>query len=65
MTFVGSGWDDVLNDIVELNDSGCFQDGVEGGTFDTITQNVGSGTSLTAAVPGSAAISIGRAPVWT
>ena len=35
-----------------LNDSGCFQDGVEGGTFDTITQNVGGGTSLTAAVPG-------------
>ncbi len=59
VTFVGSAWEDVLNDIITLNDSGCFQDGVEGGTFDTITQNIGSGTSLTAAVPGSAAISIG------
>ena len=60
VTFVGSGWEDVLNDIVTLKDSGCFQDGVEGGTFDTITQNIASGTSLTAAVPGSAAISIGQ-----
>ena len=60
VTFVGSAWEDVLNDVITLNDSGCFQDGVEGGTFDTITQNVGSGTSLTAAVPGSAAISIGQ-----
>jgi raffinose/stachyose/melibiose transport system substrate-binding protein len=59
VTFVGSGWEDVLNDIIALNDGGCFQDGVAGGTFDTITQNIGSGTSLTAAVPGSAAISIG------
>lgn len=59
VTFVGSAWEDVLNDIITLNESGCFQDGVEGGTFDTITQNIGSGTSLTAAVPGSAAISIG------
>lgn len=59
VTFVGSGWEDVLNDIVALNEGGCFQEGVAGGTFDTITQNIGSGTSLTAAVPGSAAISIG------
>lgn len=58
VTFVGSGWEEVLNDVIEMNDSGCFQDGVEGGTFDTITQNIGSSTSLTAAVPGSAATSI-------
>ena len=42
VTFVGSGWEDVLNDIITLNEGGCFQDGVAGGTFDTITQNVGS-----------------------
>ena len=30
------------NDIIELNEGGCFQDGVAGGTFDTITQSVGS-----------------------
>ncbi len=59
VTFVGSAWEDVLNDVITLNDSGCFQDGVEGGTFDSITQGIGGQTSLTAAVPGSAAISIG------
>ena len=36
-----------------MNDAGCFQDGVEGGTFDTITAGRRfGGTSLTAAVPG-------------
>jgi raffinose/stachyose/melibiose transport system substrate-binding protein len=44
-----------------MNDSGCFQDGAAGGTFDNITANLGSGASLTAAVPGSAAASIGGA----
>jgi raffinose/stachyose/melibiose transport system substrate-binding protein len=61
VTFADSGWRDVLEDILEMNDSGCFQDGVEGGTFDSITQGLGGGTSLTAAVPGSAAASIGAA----
>lgn len=61
VTFADSGWKDVLNDIVELNDSGCFQDGAAGGTFDSITQGLGGGTSLTAAVPGSAASSISEA----
>jgi raffinose/stachyose/melibiose transport system substrate-binding protein len=59
VTFVGSAWEEVLNDVITMNDSGCFQDGVEGGTFDSITQGIGGQTSLTAAVPGSAAISIG------
>jgi len=61
VTFADSGWRDVLDDIVELNDSGCFQDGAAGGTFDSITQGLGGGTSLTAAVPGSAASSISEA----
>ncbi|MET1019222.1 MAG: extracellular solute-binding protein [Microterricola sp.] len=61
VTFADSGWRDVLEDILEMNDSGCFQDGVAGGTFDSITQGLGGGTSLTAAVPGSAAASIGTA----
>ena len=52
VTFADSGWRDVLEDIVEMNDSGCFQDGAAGGTFDTITAGLGGGTSLTAAVPG-------------
>ncbi|KJL42932.1 MULTISPECIES: ABC transporter substrate-binding protein [Microbacterium] len=61
VTFADSGWKDVLDDIVEMNDKGCFQDGAAGGTFDSITQGMGGGTSLTAAVPGSAAASIGDA----
>lgn len=59
VTFAGSGWEDVLNDIVAMNEGGCFQDGAEGGTFDTITQGIAQQTSLSAAVPGSAAASIG------
>ena len=55
-----ASWKEVLNDIVEMNEKGCFQDGAAGGTFDNITR-LGGGTSLTAAVPGSAAASIGEA----
>lgn len=61
VSFADSGWRDVLEDIVEMNDSGCFQDGAAGGTFDSITAGLGGGTSLTAAVPGSAAASIAGA----
>lgn len=61
VTFADSGWRDVLEDIVEMNDSGCFQDGAAGGTFDNITAGLGGGTSLTASVPGSAAASIMQA----
>lgn len=61
VTFADSGWRDVLDTIVEMNESSCFQDGVAGGTFDSITQGIGGQTSLTAAVPGSAAASIGEA----
>ena len=58
VTFADSGWRDVLEDVIEMNDGGCFQDGVAGGTFDSITQGIGGQSSLTAAVPGSAASSI-------
>ncbi len=61
VTFADSGWREVLEDVVEMNESGCFQDGAAGGTFDSITQGLGGGTSLTAAVPGSAAASINQA----
>ncbi|WP_374976011.1 ABC transporter substrate-binding protein [Microbacterium trichothecenolyticum] len=60
VTFADSGWRDVLEDVIEMNDGGCFQDGVAGGTFDSITQGIGSQSSLTAAVPGSAASSIAK-----
>lgn len=55
------GWKETLEDIVELNENGCFQDGAAGGTFDNITAGIGGGTALTAATPGSAAASIGGA----
>ncbi|QKJ20416.1 ABC transporter substrate-binding protein [Microbacterium hominis] len=62
VTFADSdGWQETLEDIVEMNESGCFQDGVAGGTFDNITAGLGGGTSLSAAVPGNAATSIGEA----
>ena len=61
VTFADSAWRNVLETIVEMKDTGCFQDGVEGGTFDSITQGIGGQTSLTASVPGSAAKSIGDA----
>ena len=62
VTFADSdGWKETLEDVVELNESGCFQDGAAGGTFDSITAGLGSGTSLSAAVPGNAATSIGQA----
>jgi raffinose/stachyose/melibiose transport system substrate-binding protein len=58
VTFADSGWRDALEDIVTLNESGCFQDGAAGGTFDNITNGIGGGTALSAPVPGSAASSI-------
>ena len=58
VTFADSGWKQALEDIVAMNDGGCFQDGAAGGTFDSITNGIGGGTSLSAAVPGSAATSI-------
>ncbi|HKP07873.1 MAG TPA: extracellular solute-binding protein [Microbacterium sp.] len=62
VTFADSeGWQETLDDIVELNDTGCFQDGAAGGTFDNIGSGIGGGTALTAATPGSAAASIGGA----
>lgn len=56
-----AGWQETLETIVEMNESGCFQDGAAGGTFDNITANLGGGTALTAALPGAAATSIGEA----
>ena len=61
VTFADSSWRNVLETIIQMNESGCFQDGVEGGTFDSITQGIGGQTSLSASVPGSAAASIGGA----
>jgi len=57
VTFADSGWKQTLEDIVAMNEGGCFQDGAAGGTFDSITNGIG-GAQRRAAVPGSAATSI-------
>lgn len=61
VTFVDSGWADALETIVTMNEEGCFQDGVAGGTFDTIGQSIASAAALTAPVPGSAVTSLNGA----
>lgn len=62
VAFAGTaGWKETLQDLVDMNAAGCFQDGAAGGTFDNITAGLGGGTALSAAVPGSAASSISAA----
>lgn len=55
VTFADSGWKQVLEDFITMNESGCFQDGAAGGTFDTITTGITGGTALSAVVPGTGA----------
>jgi raffinose/stachyose/melibiose transport system substrate-binding protein len=56
VTFAGSkGWQDTLQTIVDMNNSGCFQRGAAGGGFDAITGGLTQGKSLGAFVPGGAA----------
>ncbi|WP_404429953.1 extracellular solute-binding protein [Microbacterium lacus] len=60
VTFADSdGWRETLEDIVELNEAGCFQDGAAAGAFDTIAPSLSTGSSLSAPLPGGAAQSIG------
>ncbi|MDN4477918.1 extracellular solute-binding protein [Demequina sp. SYSU T00039] len=59
VTFAESeGWLDTLNALIEMNDSGCFQEGVEGGDFGTITVGLGQGTSYAAFIPSGAAFQL-------
>ena len=61
VTFADSEWKQVLEDFVEMNDSGCFQEGAAGGTFDAITGGLIGGTALSASIPGSAATALSGA----
>ncbi|GAA4782888.1 ABC transporter substrate-binding protein [Microbacterium gilvum] len=46
VTFADSeGWADTLQAVVDMNDAGCFQGGVEGAGFDAITNGLVQGTS--------------------
>jgi raffinose/stachyose/melibiose transport system substrate-binding protein len=55
-----AGWKAALDKVTRLQDAGCFQKGVEGGTFGTITVAMTSGsTSYAAFVPSGSAVSWG------
>ncbi|VXC24420.1 Carbohydrate ABC transporter substrate-binding protein, CUT1 family [Arthrobacter sp. 9AX] len=49
------GWKDTLQAILDLKTNECFQDGAEGGTFDTLFNEVSSGKSLSFFGPGGSA----------
>lgn len=55
VTFAGSAWAHVLEDILAMKDAGCFQPGAEGSGFDVMTAKLTSGEALTASLPGDAA----------
>jgi raffinose/stachyose/melibiose transport system substrate-binding protein len=53
------GWKAALDKVVKMQDAGCFQKGVEGGTFDTITNGMIGGTAYASFVPSGAAFGFG------
>jgi raffinose/stachyose/melibiose transport system substrate-binding protein len=57
-TFAAStGWKIALDKVTKMQDAGCFQKGVEGGTFGTITVGMTGGTAAYAGfVPSGAAV---------
>lgn len=62
VTFADSdGWKETLETIVELNDAGCFQSGVEGAGFDAITNGLTQGKGLSMFGPSGAATEINKA----
>ena len=62
VTFADSkGWQETLQTVIDLNEAGCFQAGVEGGGFDAITNGLSGGTSVGGFIPSGAAIEIASA----
>ena len=55
------GWKAALDKITKMQDAGCFQKGVEGGTFDTITNGMVGATAYASFVPSGAAFGFGGA----
>ncbi len=56
VTFADSeGWQRSMDQVLEMNEAGCFQKGAEGAQFDAITNGLGQGTSYVALTPGGAA----------
>lgn len=61
-TFAESdGWQATLQEIIDLNDAGCFQPGVEGAGFDAITNGLAQGTSVGSFIPSGSAVEIAAA----
>lgn len=48
-------WNEVLDTYMRMRDARCFQDGVEGAGFDTITNRLSQGESYAAFIPAGAA----------
>lgn len=52
VTFAGdAGWEATLQTVIDLNEAGCFQAGVEGGGFDAVSGNVPVGNALAGFLP--------------
>lgn len=45
-TFVDSPWVDAFEQLMEMNDAGCFQEGVNGTSYDEANKLMGSGQAL-------------------
>jgi raffinose/stachyose/melibiose transport system substrate-binding protein len=57
------GWRKALDDIVEMNEAGCFQEGVVAGDFAAITNGLATGSSYSSSIPAGAAFGLaGEAP---
>lgn len=54
VTFADSEWKTTLQTIVDLKEAGCFQEGVEAGTFDSMTTAIVSGKSTAFFAPAGA-----------
>lgn len=53
-TFASSNWKQALEQIVEFNDAGCYQDGVAGASFDQLFPAVSQGRTTTVFAPAGA-----------
>ena len=52
------GWRKALDAIVEMNTTGCYQEGVVAGDFAAITNGLATGNSYSAAIPAGAAFGL-------
>lgn len=59
VTFAGSpGWQDTLQAVVDMNEAGCFQEGVVAAGFAEITNGLATGASYSSFIPAGAAFGL-------